>query len=74
MLRIGSLKAGLLTGVAAFSTSYAVLPKVGVYKPITEYDNKTLWDDLSAHLVFGSAVGVATLATGGVRSLLKRLG
>jgi hypothetical protein len=64
----------VLSGVGAWVTSYAVLPKLGVYKPITEYDPKTLWKDLSAHLVFGSAVGVASLAIGSARSIAKRLG
>ncbi|MEY2583954.1 MAG: hypothetical protein QOE09_3803 [Ilumatobacteraceae bacterium] len=69
---VGAIKSGLIAGVAAWSTSYAVLPKLGVYKPITEYDTKTLWKDLSAHLVFGSAVGVASFAFGGMRAMLRR--
>ena len=70
----GAIRTGLLTGAAAWATSYAVLPKLGVYKPITEYDSKTLWKDLSAHLVFGSALGAATLAASGVREVTTRLG
>jgi hypothetical protein len=70
----GAVRSGVLTGAAAWGTSYAVLPKLGVYKPITEYDAKTLWKDLSAHLVFGSAVGAATLAASGIRGATKRLG
>jgi hypothetical protein len=35
-----------------------VLPKAGVYKPIWDYDPKTLWKDLSAHLAYGT--GTAT--------------
>ena len=31
------------------------LPKLGVYRPIWEYDLETLGKDLSAHLVFGTA-------------------
>ena len=72
--RAGAIRSGVLTGVTAFGTSYAVLPKLGVYKSITEYDTKTLWKDLSAHLVFGSAMGVATLASSGVRRATERLG
>jgi hypothetical protein len=72
--RIGGIKTGVVTGVAAFGTSYAVLPQLGVYKPITEYDSKTLWKDFSAHLVFGSVVGVVAFLTGGVRGITKRLG
>jgi hypothetical protein len=59
---VSAMKSGQIAGVAAWATSYAVLPKLGVYKPITEYDPKTLWKDLSAHLVFGNAVGAASLA------------
>lgn len=49
---------GLGTGVVAWVTSYMVLPRLGVYKPITEYDSDVLWRDLSAHLVFGLTLGV----------------
>jgi hypothetical protein len=55
--RVGAFAAGIGAAVAAWTTSYAVLPQLGVYKPITEYDKVTLWKDLSAHLVFGSAMG-----------------
>lgn len=48
---------GLGTAVVAWATSYAALPKLGVYKPITEYDNDVLWQDLSAHLVYGAVLG-----------------
>jgi hypothetical protein len=71
---VGVVKTGVLTGVAAWSSSYAVLSKLGVYRPITEYDAKTLWKDLSAHLVFGSAVGATTFAISGVRGITRRLG
>jgi len=57
--RVGALRAGFAAALVAWTTSYAVLPQLGVYKPITEYDAKTLWKDLSAHLVFGAAVGSA---------------
>ena len=50
---------GLATAVAAWATSYVVLPRLGVYKPITEYDRDVLWQDLSAHLVYGVALGLA---------------
>ena len=39
--------------------SYAILPLAKVYKPIWEYDARTLGDDLSAHLVFGAATAAA---------------
>ena len=69
--RAGAIRTGVMTGVAAWGTSYALLPKLGVYKSITEYDAKTLMKDLSAHLVFGSAIGVATLASSGVRDAIS---
>lgn len=50
---------GIGTACVAWATSYAVLPKLGVYKPITEYDGDVLWHDLSAHLVFGAVLGGA---------------
>jgi hypothetical protein len=53
-----SLAMGPLFGAAVWATDYAVLPLGGFYKPIWQYDARTLWQDLSAHLVFGSATGV----------------
>lgn len=50
---------GLPFGAAVWVGDYVTLPAVGLYKPIWEYDVKTLADDLSAHLVFG----IATAAT-----------
>jgi hypothetical protein len=50
---------GLGTAVVAWATSYAVLPGLGVYESATEYEPAVLWQDLSAHLVFGAALGVA---------------
>jgi hypothetical protein len=44
---------GLLFGAGVWLQSYAVLVPAGLYKPIWEYDAKTLWQDLSAHLVYG---------------------
>ena len=63
------LTVGIGTGVAAWGTSYAVLGHLGVYEPITSYDTDTLWKDLSAHLVFGTTLGVVMAVAGGVRSL-----
>jgi hypothetical protein len=51
----------LLLGPTAWLTSYIVLPLAKVYKPIWEYDAKTLAQDLSAHMVYG-AVAAATFA------------
>ncbi|HEX6785663.1 MAG TPA: hypothetical protein VF076_00585, partial [Acidimicrobiales bacterium] len=52
----------LVLGPAAWLTSYVVLPLAGVYKPIWEYDARTLADDLSAHLVFGSVTAAVFAA------------
>jgi uncharacterized membrane protein YagU involved in acid resistance len=43
----------LALGPVVWLSGYVVLPLAGVYKPIWEYDARTLADDLSAHLVFG---------------------
>ena len=48
---------GIATGIAAWSASYAVLGRLGIYRPITEYDRETLWKDFTAHLVFGTTLG-----------------
>jgi hypothetical protein len=52
---------GIPFGAGVWATDYVVLPKAGVYKPIWEYDPKTLWKDLSAHLAYGIGTG-ATFA------------
>lgn len=49
---------GLGTAVVAWATSYAVLPRLGVYQRVTQYEPKVLWQDLSAHLVYGLALGM----------------
>jgi hypothetical protein len=51
--------AGLAWGLVVWLTSYAVLPLAKLYRPIWEYDAKTLAKDLSAHLVFGTVTAVA---------------
>lgn len=56
------LPRGLLTGAGAFANSYATLGALGVYEPIWEYDGDTLAKDLSAHLLFGAATGLAYAA------------
>lgn len=64
---------GVVTGVSAWATSYAVLPLIGVYEPITNYDRETLWKDLSAHLVFGASLGLAlTVLEAPTRSRRRR--
>lgn len=57
-----ALAAGLVTGAGAFANSYATLGTIGVYEPIWEYDTTTLARDLSAHLLFGAATGLAYAA------------
>jgi hypothetical protein len=56
---------GLPFGAAIWVGDYVLLPAAKLYKPIWEYDAKTLADDLSAHLVFG-------LATAATLRLLSR--
>ncbi len=50
---------GPLLGLLVWLASYVSLPIAGFYKPIWSYDLKTLWDDLSAHLVYGTGVAAA---------------
>jgi hypothetical protein len=52
----------LALGPSAWLTSYVVLPLAKVYKPIWEYDARTLGDDLSAHLVYGTATSAVFAA------------
>jgi hypothetical protein len=46
-------------GPAAWLSSYVILPLAGVYRPIWEYDAKTLADDLGPHLVYGATTSAA---------------
>jgi hypothetical protein len=48
---------GLLLGVGMWLSGYVILPPLHLYKPITEYDAKTLGKDLAAHLVYGTTTG-----------------
>jgi hypothetical protein len=57
---------GVSIGPIAWLTSYVVLPLAKVYKPIWDYDAKTLADDFSAHLVYGVTIGtILAVATKG---------
>lgn len=58
---LAPLTAGLFVGGVAFSTAHAALSRVGMYRPIREYDGKRLVDDLEGHLLFGAVTGI-TLA------------
>jgi len=64
VLPLPPLATGVATGLTAWATSYAVLGHLGIYKPITEYDRETLWKDLSAHLVFGTTMGLVLTVAG----------
>ena len=55
---LATMTSGVATGAGAFATSYAVLSRIGVYKQLSEYDGETLWQDLTAHLVYGATVGL----------------
>jgi hypothetical protein len=59
---------GPVMGVVAWGTSYAVLPRLGVYQPMSEYEVDVLWQDLSAHLVYGAVLGVAYRMLAGKRT------
>ena len=48
-----TMKQAPLLGALVWLASYVSLPIAGFYKPIWSYDLKTLWQDLSAHLVYG---------------------
>jgi len=48
---------GLPFGAIVWATGYVILPEAGLYKPIWEYDAKTLASDLSAHLAYGAGTG-----------------
>ena len=50
---------GLPFGAAIWAAGYLVLPAAGIYKPIWEYDAKTLAKDLAGHLAFGAGTGAA---------------
>jgi hypothetical protein len=61
---------GLALGAAVFAADYVILPEAGLYKPIWQYDAKTLAWDLSGQLAYGAGTGVAfwLLAKGPVLS------
>jgi hypothetical protein len=48
---------GLPFGAAVWVTGYVVLPQAGLYRPIWEYDAKTLAIDLAGHLAYGTGTG-----------------
>lgn len=46
-------------GPIAWLSGYVVLPLAGVYKPIWTYGVRTLANDVTTHIVYGTAVGAA---------------
>jgi hypothetical protein len=52
----------LALGPTAWLSGYVVLPLAKVYKPIWEYDARTLVMDLSAHRVYGGVVSATFYA------------
>jgi hypothetical protein len=60
---------GVSIGPIAWVSSYVVLPFAKIYKPIWDYDAKTLAEDFSAHLVYGVTIGaILAVAAKGTRS------
>jgi hypothetical protein len=54
----------LALGPVAWLSGYIVPPLAQGHKPIWQYDARTLGDDLSAHLVYGSAASATFAARG----------
>lgn len=50
---------GLVTGLAAWTASYAALAPAGLYDPIWTYPVPVLLADASAHAVYGAVTGTA---------------
>jgi hypothetical protein len=50
---------GVPYGAAVFAGDYIALPIGGLYKPIWQYDARTLAWDLGAHLAYGAGTGTA---------------
>jgi hypothetical protein len=53
------IRYGLPFGASVWAGGYVVLPLAKLYEPISKYDVKTLANDLSAHLVYGTATAAA---------------
>jgi hypothetical protein len=58
---------GLPFGAVVWGISYLVLPEGGLYKPIWQYDARTLAGDLVAHLAYGAGTGTAFWALASLR-------
>ena len=61
-LKRSRIRHGLMFGATVWAAGYVVLPAAKLYKPIWEYDAKTLAKDLSAHLVYGLTTAAALQA------------
>jgi hypothetical protein len=73
----GSLSApriryGIPFGAAVWVGDYVILPAAKLYKPIWEYDAKTLANDLSAHLVYGLGTAAAFRVLSGLTGAAAR--
>ncbi len=53
------MRYGLLFGPLVWAAGYAALAPMKLYKPMWEYDAKTLGKDLSAHVAYGVATAAA---------------
>lgn len=58
-LRSRRLRHGLALGPVVWASGFVVLPLAKLYKPIWEYDVKTLARDLGGHTVYGLATAAA---------------
>ena len=54
----GMLTAGVAFGSVVWGSGYVVLPLLKLYRPIWEYDARTLAKDLTAHLAYGVGTAV----------------
>ena len=57
---------GVPFGATVWGISYVVLPEGGLYKPIWQYDARTLARDLVAHLAYGAGTGAVFWALAAV--------
>src|SRR6187200_1833709 len=55
----------LALGPVAWLSGYVVLPLAKAYKPIWKYDARTLANDLSPHLLYGTVTSAAFRALAG---------
>jgi hypothetical protein len=66
---VPKIRFGLVFGPAVWASSYVILPLAKLYRPIWEYDARTLGKDLSAHLVYGSTSAAAFRILAGRRQV-----